>query len=153
LFWDTSFSGEVGERRLAADGRRLADRRPERARLRATDEDGGLRAIIRAHGGEVQDLPADEVCHIDVNTPEDYERMVREWNRDTVCAATDGSAPQNYWISSIQKTCNARNHINNETILELGAGRSAKMGNNESADKPGSVVGSHSSAMFVAEHL
>jgi len=24
---------------------------------------------------------------------------------------------------------------------------------NESADKPGSVVGSHSSAMFVAEHL
>ena len=44
--------------------------------LRAADEEGGLRAIIRAHASEIQDLPADAICHIDVNTPQDYREAL-----------------------------------------------------------------------------
>ncbi|HTI06356.1 MAG TPA: nucleotidyltransferase family protein [Gemmatimonadales bacterium] len=47
----------------------------------ATDE--GARAVLRAHQAEVAQVPVDDPAVIDsVNTPEDYERLVREWNRD-----------------------------------------------------------------------
>lgn len=40
--------------------------------LHAVEEEGGLRAIIRAHAAEIQDIPSDALCQVDVNTPEEY---------------------------------------------------------------------------------
>jgi CTP:molybdopterin cytidylyltransferase MocA len=43
----------------------------------------GARAVLRAHEKEIVSIPVDDPAVIDqVNTPEDYERLVREWNRD-----------------------------------------------------------------------
>ena len=43
----------------------------------------GARAVLHEHEGEVVSVPVDDPAVIDeVNTPEDYERLVREWNRD-----------------------------------------------------------------------
>jgi molybdenum cofactor cytidylyltransferase len=43
----------------------------------------GARAVLRAHGGEVVTVPVDDPAVVDdLNTPEDYERLVREINRD-----------------------------------------------------------------------
>ncbi|HEY6092510.1 MAG TPA: nucleotidyltransferase family protein [Gemmatimonadales bacterium] len=48
---------------------------------RAQEE--GARAVLRAHQAEITAVPVDDPAVIDaVNTPEDYERLVREWNRD-----------------------------------------------------------------------
>jgi molybdenum cofactor cytidylyltransferase len=47
----------------------------------ATQE--GARAVLRTHSGQVETVAVDDPAVIDqVNTPEDYERLVREWNRD-----------------------------------------------------------------------
>lgn len=43
----------------------------------------GARAVLHAHVAQVQAVAVDDPAVIDqVNTPEDYERLVREWNRD-----------------------------------------------------------------------
>lgn len=43
----------------------------------------GARAVLRAHEAEVTSVPVDDPAVIDdLNTPEDYERLVRELNRD-----------------------------------------------------------------------
>jgi molybdenum cofactor cytidylyltransferase len=43
----------------------------------------GARAVLHRHEREVFGVPVDDPAVIDqVNTPEDYERLVREWNRD-----------------------------------------------------------------------
>ncbi len=43
----------------------------------------GARAVLRAHEQDVVSVPVDDPAVIDqVNRPEDYERLVREWNRD-----------------------------------------------------------------------
>ncbi|HMG18361.1 MAG TPA: nucleotidyltransferase family protein [Gemmatimonadales bacterium] len=43
----------------------------------------GARAVLHDHEREVVSVPVDDPAVIDqVNTPEDYERLVREWNRD-----------------------------------------------------------------------
>ena len=43
----------------------------------------GARAVLHDHEGQVVSVPVDDPAVIDqVNTPEDYERLVREWNRD-----------------------------------------------------------------------
>lgn len=43
----------------------------------------GARAVLHAHRAQVVGIPVDDPAVIDqVNTPEDYERLVREWNRD-----------------------------------------------------------------------
>lgn len=43
----------------------------------------GARAVLQAHEGDVHGVHVDDPAVIDqVNTPEDYERLVREWNRD-----------------------------------------------------------------------
>jgi CTP:molybdopterin cytidylyltransferase MocA len=43
----------------------------------------GARAVLHTHEKEVVAVPVDDPAVIDqVNTPEDYERLVREWNRD-----------------------------------------------------------------------
>jgi molybdenum cofactor cytidylyltransferase len=43
----------------------------------------GARAVLHGHETEVVSVPVDDPAVIDqVNTPEDYERLVREWNRD-----------------------------------------------------------------------
>lgn len=43
----------------------------------------GARVVLRSHEAEVVQVPVDDPAVIDhVNTPEDYERLVREWNRD-----------------------------------------------------------------------
>ena len=43
----------------------------------------GARAVRQAHEDQVQSVAVDDAAVIDqVNTPEDYERLVREWNRD-----------------------------------------------------------------------
>jgi molybdenum cofactor cytidylyltransferase len=43
----------------------------------------GARAVLHDHEGQVVSVPVDDPAVIDqVNTPGDYERLVREWNRD-----------------------------------------------------------------------
>lgn len=43
----------------------------------------GARAVLRAHDKEVLSISVDDPAVIDaINTPDDYERLVREWNRD-----------------------------------------------------------------------
>lgn len=43
----------------------------------------GARAVLRAHRAAVAAIPVDDPAVIaSINTPEDYERLVREWNRD-----------------------------------------------------------------------
>lgn len=43
----------------------------------------GARAVLRAHQADVREVPVDDPAVIDdLNTPEDYERLVREINRD-----------------------------------------------------------------------
>lgn len=43
----------------------------------------GARAVLRKHLRQVMSVPVDDPAVIDeLNTPEDYERLVREWNRD-----------------------------------------------------------------------
>ena len=43
----------------------------------------GARALMRAHTADVCAVSVDDPAVIDeVNRPEDYERLVREWNRD-----------------------------------------------------------------------
>ena len=43
----------------------------------------GARVVLRAHQSEIKEVPVDDPAVIDdLNTPEDYERLVREINRD-----------------------------------------------------------------------
>ncbi len=43
----------------------------------------GARAVLHAHAAEIVAVPVDDPAVIDdLNTPEDYERLVRELNRD-----------------------------------------------------------------------
>ena len=43
----------------------------------------GARAVLHAHQGEIQEVPVDDPAVIDdLNTREDYERLVRDINRD-----------------------------------------------------------------------
>ncbi|HYU37393.1 MAG TPA: NTP transferase domain-containing protein, partial [Gemmatimonadales bacterium] len=43
----------------------------------------GARAVLTAHEQEIVTVPVDDPAVIDdLNTPEDYERLVRELNRD-----------------------------------------------------------------------
>jgi CTP:molybdopterin cytidylyltransferase MocA len=43
----------------------------------------GARAIVHAHAAEVHAVPVDDPAVTDfINTPEDYERLIREINRD-----------------------------------------------------------------------
>ena len=43
----------------------------------------GARAVLHNHEKEVLGVPVDDPAVVDqVNTPEDYERLVRDWNRD-----------------------------------------------------------------------
>jgi molybdenum cofactor cytidylyltransferase len=43
----------------------------------------GARAVLHRHEGDIVAVPVDDPAVVDaVNTPEDYERLVREWNRD-----------------------------------------------------------------------
>lgn len=43
----------------------------------------GARAVLRSQEGQVITVAGDDPAVIDqVNTPEDYERLIREWNRD-----------------------------------------------------------------------
>ncbi|HEU5465699.1 MAG TPA: nucleotidyltransferase family protein [Gemmatimonadales bacterium] len=43
----------------------------------------GARVVLRAHQADIKEVPVDDPAVIDdLNTPEDYERLVREINRD-----------------------------------------------------------------------
>lgn len=53
--------------------------------LMASEEatEHGARAVLRAHAEGVVAVAVDDPAVIDqINAPEDYERLVREWNRD-----------------------------------------------------------------------
>jgi CTP:molybdopterin cytidylyltransferase MocA len=41
--------------------------------MEATDEQGGLHGILAAHNGALADVPMDSLCHVDFNTPEEYQ--------------------------------------------------------------------------------
>lgn len=63
VIWGSALFGELGESPAA------------------TRE--GARAVLHKHVAEVVSVPVDDPAVIDeVNTPDDYERLVREWNRD-----------------------------------------------------------------------
>lgn len=55
---------------------------PELLKSPAATRDGA-RAVLHAHDKEVVNVPVDDPAVCDaVNTPDDYERLVRDWNRD-----------------------------------------------------------------------
>ncbi len=41
--------------------------------LAATEDERGLRGVMEAHVNEIVDVPSDERCLLDLNTPDDYE--------------------------------------------------------------------------------
>ncbi len=40
--------------------------------MAATDEDEGMRGVLRAHSSAIIDFPSDDLCELDINTPDDY---------------------------------------------------------------------------------
>jgi CTP:molybdopterin cytidylyltransferase MocA len=40
--------------------------------MAATDESAGLAGVLAAHAGDLAEYASDELCHLDVNTPDDY---------------------------------------------------------------------------------
>jgi molybdenum cofactor cytidylyltransferase len=63
VIWDAALFGELESSRAAAAG--------------------GARAVLHAHAPQVAAVTVDDPAVIDdLNTPEDYERLVREVNRD-----------------------------------------------------------------------
>ncbi len=42
----------------------------------ATDDERGLRGVMEAHAGDIVDVPSDERCLLDLNTPDDYEAAI-----------------------------------------------------------------------------
>ncbi len=61
-----TFEGKHGHP-IVVSGRLRADL------MEADDERKGLREILRNHKDQVTDVSADEVCLLDLNTPDDYE--------------------------------------------------------------------------------
>ena len=47
--------------------------------MAATDETEGIRGVLRAHTGEITDVPADDMGEIDINTPDDYQAALRRF--------------------------------------------------------------------------
>ena len=45
--------------------------------LKAEDETGGLRGILRAHATEIQSIEGDSLYVLDVNTPEEYQEALK----------------------------------------------------------------------------
>ena len=41
--------------------------------IAATDDRQGLRGVLAAHADEIVDVPSDERCLLDLNTPAEYE--------------------------------------------------------------------------------
>jgi molybdenum cofactor cytidylyltransferase len=47
--------------------------------MEASDEQGGLHGVLDAHRGEIADVEADSLCHVDFNTPEEFEAARRRF--------------------------------------------------------------------------
>ncbi|MGH2632720.1 MAG: nucleotidyltransferase family protein [Tepidiformaceae bacterium] len=47
--------------------------------MAATEEEHGLQGILRRHASELADYPADAICHLDVNTPEEYRAALERF--------------------------------------------------------------------------
>jgi CTP:molybdopterin cytidylyltransferase MocA len=45
--------------------------------LEATEEDEGLRGILRRHAAEIQDVPGDDLNVADLDTPDDYQDALK----------------------------------------------------------------------------
>lgn len=54
--------------------------RPEM--MEVTEEGDGLLAVVRAHAGEIVDVPSDDLCLLDINTPDDYAIARRRFGLD-----------------------------------------------------------------------
>ena len=44
--------------------------------IAATDDRQGLRGVLAAHAADIVDIPSDERCLLDLNTPDEYEAAV-----------------------------------------------------------------------------
>jgi CTP:molybdopterin cytidylyltransferase MocA len=47
--------------------------------MAATDENEGIRGVLRAHAREVADVPCDDLCELDINTPDDYQAALHRF--------------------------------------------------------------------------
>lgn len=47
--------------------------------LEAKDEEQGLKGVLQAHEGELADVACDDLCQLDINTPDDYEAAKRRF--------------------------------------------------------------------------
>lgn len=45
--------------------------------MAAEEETDGLRGVLERHSANIAEIEADEICEIDVNTPEDYEKALQ----------------------------------------------------------------------------
>ena len=47
--------------------------------MAATDENEGIRGVLRAHADSVTDVPCDDLCALDINTPDDYRAALQRF--------------------------------------------------------------------------
>jgi len=47
--------------------------------MAATDEAEGIRGVLRAHAGAIVDVPCDDLCEVDLNTPDDYRMALKRF--------------------------------------------------------------------------
>jgi CTP:molybdopterin cytidylyltransferase MocA len=47
--------------------------------MAATDEEEGIRGVLRAHADAVTDVPCDDLCEVDINTLDDYQAALRRF--------------------------------------------------------------------------
>jgi len=47
--------------------------------MAASEEEHGLQGILRRHASELADYPSDSICHLDINTPEEYRAALERF--------------------------------------------------------------------------
>ena len=47
--------------------------------MSAQEESEGLAGVLHAHAAELRDIPCDDLCRLDINTPDDYEAARRRF--------------------------------------------------------------------------
>ncbi|KAA0241141.1 nucleotidyltransferase family protein [bacterium] len=47
--------------------------------MAASDATEGMRGVLHAHANTIADIPADDLCEVDINTPDDYRAALRRF--------------------------------------------------------------------------
>lgn len=47
--------------------------------MAARDEEEGMRGVLHTHAGEITDVACDDLCEVDINTPDDYRAALHRF--------------------------------------------------------------------------